>query len=500
MKVHCSIIMFLFLFLSTMGQIPPDAIKEMQDEAPEKFFVTIVGTEYDTTISDFGDSMVTCTVNAKVHVVEESASSVAVGDTVTVVYTLNDVWGELAKPYVYLEEYVPAFLKWNEDGYYDIAADNGSFHLMTLDGSKHGSLVVTDSLWFGFRESKLIETPSLGEFSIENVNENLLIYKGDSLYLRCYNFCGALFVSPETPHFLKPVKGHVKEKGNVLEFELDNGTDDRLMFVLSDEKTVELSGWLTLYSRDIVIRYSSYDPRTERVLLCIWGEDSYRNATIGLGQNLVLTKEKYGLSLTLDSISRILTVDDVTTGENTDILDSLSYIESSWTYPRVEVGGINFHLDTIVKDTVFMKTGLAGRSGAVKEVPTSGAFTAVVGDTVAVYNPSTMDTVKIEILEVHRDTMWHQYDTDHVFLKKLQFGTSTAIKHLVEKNSLQQSMVKEQLNIVSLQGRVLFSGEVRVAELSKIIDNLQLANGIYFIDGEHLREKFTVRSGRSTLK
>lgn len=495
MKAQYSIIMSLFLFVSTMAQLPDDAIKSMQDRAPEKLFVTIVDTEYDTTISDHGDSTVTCTVKAKVNVVNETANGIEVGDTITALYTLYDNWGQLADPYVATEDYVPAFLQWHEDGYYGVAADNYSFHMMSLESNKFSSLVLTDSLWYGFRESKLVETPPLGHFTIEKVDNNILIYLNDSLYLRCYCFVDTLFVSPETPNVLKPVTGRILRKGSILDFVLDNGTDDRMMFIVPDEKTVELSRWLYLYSRDIKVRFSSFDPRTERALLCIWGENSYRNATIGYGQNLILTKEKYGLFFTLDSVSKVITIDEVTTGENTSILDSLSFIESSWVYPWVEVGGINFHLDTIVEDTVFMKTELAGRSGSLKKVPSSGEFTAIVGDTVVVYNPSTMDTVKIEILEVHYDTAFYLYNTDHLFLKKLQFGTSTPIKQITKKNFLHNAIEKEQLKIVSLQGRVLFSGEIKLAELSKTITNLQLANGIYLINGEHFRKKFTVRSG-----
>lgn len=468
---HFILLISCWVFTS-LGQIPPESLKEMQEESGEKLFITILETIYDTTITEDEDSVVESTVTALVDTVFESETNLSVGDTIQVSYYRMDHWGSIEKPYVSKSQYVPAFLNWNDMGFYKPAAVNVSFSYIFTPETKEKRPIVNDSLWEVYGKSGEELTP-LGYCSLEKDGENLLFYKGDSLFMRCYSFRNKLCPSPHLLHYLQPTYGCSYRKGSIISFASADETMDSLIFVLPDEQSAHVDNFLRLYTKDITLEYASFDPSTQRALLHVWGEESYRVTTIGYGEQDVVIKEGVGLSLFLDSSSKKLTLSGLSKGVDTAVLDSLVFIRSWTSNAKVIIGNVAFKLDSLVDSRIFMHSKCADSDILLKE------YNVALGETLSFQDPLTDDTLSLSIIDTHTDTTWHRR-LDYVLFKKLNFTPSVPTIVPV-KSSLSYSHVKGELAIVSVQGRILYEGNHRLADVPSLVSGLSLSSGVYFV-------------------
>lgn len=470
--------LILFLFSTTVFcQIPDHALKSMQDDANEKLFVTIIETVYDTTIMSDGDSVVECTVQALVDSVFQSKTGLVVGDTATVVYHLYDHWGQISSPYVAVDAYVPAFLNWDTSGgCFNVAAHNGSFHYISLSDNKEKSPIVNDSLWTVFRKSKLKDSAVIGYYSLKTDRNNLLFYHGDTLVLRCYSFYNNLYPSKHMEHSLQPTFGTCRQDGTILTFAIEGEEDDSLMLILPDEKSAELDKRMKLYSKDIEILNSGHDYVSKRSLIWLWGEDSFRTALIHYGENKVVIKEGYGLTFFMDSVSKKITLQKISENESTTFLDSLVYIKNRSGRTSPLIGNLDMKLDSISDSLMYTYIRQFGPG-----MPILNWLTFRVGDTLRINDPVTNDTLVFTALESFIDTNTiSSYNSEYVFFKKIRFDKEVNVISPVKK-TLSLSKVKDNMALISINGRVVYTGYHSLAEITSVVSSIPLASGVYFI-------------------
>lgn len=465
----------LFLFTaSAFCEISNKSLKEMQDYAEENLFVTIIETEYDTTIMSDGDSVVECTVHALVDSLFRSKKGLSVGDTLKIIYHLYDHFGQISAPYVSMDHYVPAFLNWNEDGYFEPAASTGSFRYVNLSDEQEKYPVVNDSLWVVYRKSGPNNLVPLGNYTLKRDENNLLFYQDDILVLRTYYFMNSLYPSKHIAHPQQPTFGTCRQDGSIISFAIEGEPNDSLVLILPDEKTAELDKRMNLYSKEIEILNSGHDYISKRSLLLLRGEKSFRTALISYGENKVVIREGYGLTIFLDSISKRISLLEISENETTQFLDSLCCIKSKSHGTSPVIGNLDIRLDSISDSIVYMYTRQFGPN-----MPKLENVTAKVGDTLYFDDPVTDEMLSLTIIECYIDTNWH-YDLEYVFFKRLQFGTEVNITSPIKSN-LPLSKLKNELAIMSINGRVVYSGYHTLSEIKSVIPSLQLASGIYFI-------------------
>lgn len=474
MKFHF-IIFTLFLFsISAFCDISDNVKKSMQDDADESLFVTIIKTVYDTTETSYGEIVVKCTVQALVDSVFRSNNGLSVDDTVKIIYHLYENWGQISSPYVLLGHYVPAFLNWNVKGYFEPAANNASFYYINLSDEQEKYPIVNDSLWMVFKKSGHNDSTFIGNYALKKEKNNLLFYCDDTLVLRCYNFMKSLYPSRRISHPLQPTFGTSRQGGSIISFAIEGKPDDSLVLVLPDEKTAALDKRMNLYSKGIEICNSGHDYVSQRSLLKIWGENRYRTALISHGENKVVIKGGYGLTIFLNSISKEISLLEISENEPTQFLDSLCCIEcKSWGTTPI-IGNLDIRLDSISDSVAYMNTRQFG-----PDMPILERVTAKVGDTLNFNDPVTDDALSLTIMEFYIDTNWH-YDIEYVFFKRLKCGAEVDITTPIKSN-LSLSKKKSDLAVISINGRVVYSGYHSLSEVKSVIPSLQLANGIYFI-------------------